>query len=90
MLDGSIAYGKPGGKATREEVEEAAREAGCEDFIAQLDNGLDTPVSKSSLSGVSLPFSYSFWDPMFQDIDWLHVVGSKTKIVDRQSVDKET
>ncbi|CDZ96461.1 atp-binding cassette transporter [Phaffia rhodozyma] len=47
----NIAYGKPGGIATRAEVEEAAREAGCEDFISQLDNGFDTLVSKSSLSG---------------------------------------
>ena len=40
----NIAYGKPG--ATREEVEAAARQAGADEFIAQLPNGYDTFVGE--------------------------------------------
>ncbi len=40
----NIAYGKPG--ATREEVEEAARLAGAEEFIALLPDGYDTYVGE--------------------------------------------
>lgn len=40
----NIVYGKPG--ASREEVEEAARNAGAHDFIAALPNGYDTYVGE--------------------------------------------
>ena len=40
----NITYGKPG--ATREEVEAAARQAGADEFIAQLPNGYDTFVGE--------------------------------------------
>ncbi len=40
----NIAYGKP--DATREEVEEAARLAGADEFIANLPNGYDTYVGE--------------------------------------------
>ena len=40
----NIAYGKPG--ATRAEVEAAARQAGADEFIAQLPNGYDTFVGE--------------------------------------------
>ena len=40
----NIAYGKPG--ATREEVEEAARLAGADEFIALLPDGYDTYVGE--------------------------------------------
>lgn len=46
----NIAYGKPGGEATRAEVEAAAEQAGC-GFIWDLDRDFDTPVTKTSLSG---------------------------------------
>jgi len=46
----NIAYGKPDGIATLEEVQAAAAEAGC-DFIHTLDRGFDTPITKNSLSG---------------------------------------
>src|SRR5439155_19988080 len=47
----NIAYGKR--HATREEVEEAARQAYCHDFIVKLQHGYDTPVGEigSRLSG---------------------------------------
>src|SRR5262249_49616510 len=47
----NIAYGKR--HATREEVEEAARQAYCHDFISKLAQGYDTPVGEigSRLSG---------------------------------------
>ncbi|KAG8896471.1 ATP-binding cassette permease mdl1, partial [Tulasnella sp. 403] len=44
----NIAYGKP--EATREEIEEAARQANCE-FIWDLPNGFGTEVGRASLSG---------------------------------------
>lgn len=40
----NIAYGKPG--ATREQVIEAARQAGADSFISQLPNGYDTYVGE--------------------------------------------
>lgn len=40
----NIEYGKPG--ATREEIEEAARKAGAEEFIKKLPNGYDTYVGE--------------------------------------------
>lgn len=40
----NIAYGLPG--ATREQVEEAAKQAGADEFIAQLPNGYDTYVGE--------------------------------------------
>lgn len=46
----NIAYGKPDGVATLEEVQAAAAEAGC-DFIHTLERGFDTPITKNSLSG---------------------------------------
>ena len=46
----NIAYGMPGGTATREQVEEAAEAAGC-GFVWDLERGFDTPVTKTSLSG---------------------------------------
>ncbi|GHJ87923.1 hypothetical protein NliqN6_4325 [Naganishia liquefaciens] len=44
----NIAYGIP--DTTREDVEEAARQANC-DFIWQLPQGFDTQIGKASLSG---------------------------------------
>ncbi|KAG8977288.1 ATP-binding cassette permease mdl1 [Tulasnella sp. 427] len=44
----NIAYGKP--DATREEIEEAARQANCE-FIWDLPQGFETEVGRASLSG---------------------------------------
>lgn len=44
----NIAYGKP--DATREEIEEAARQANCE-FIWDLPHGFETEVGRASLSG---------------------------------------
>ncbi|KAG8955605.1 ATP-binding cassette permease mdl1 [Tulasnella sp. 424] len=44
----NIAYGKP--EATREEIEEAARQANCE-FIWDLPHGFETEVGRASLSG---------------------------------------
>ena len=40
----NIAYGKPG--ATREQVIEAAKQAGADSFISQLPNGYDTYVGE--------------------------------------------
>ena len=40
----NIAYGLPG--ATREQVEEAAKQAGADEFISQLPNGYDTYVGE--------------------------------------------
>ena len=40
----NIAYGKPG--ATREEIEEAAKLAGCDEFVRALKNGYDTYVGE--------------------------------------------
>ena len=47
----NIRLGRP--SATDEEVEEAARQSGCHDFISQLENGYDTLVGSSGghLSG---------------------------------------
>ncbi len=47
----NIRLGRP--SATDEEVEEAARQSGCHDFICQLENGYDTLVGSSGghLSG---------------------------------------
>ncbi|KAJ9121502.1 hypothetical protein QFC22_002119 [Naganishia vaughanmartiniae] len=44
----NIAYGVP--NTTREDVEEAARQANC-DFIWQLPQGFETQIGKASLSG---------------------------------------
>ncbi|KAG8956909.1 ATP-binding cassette permease mdl1 [Tulasnella sp. 408] len=44
----NIAYGRP--DATREEIEEAARQANCE-FIWDLPHGFETEVGRASLSG---------------------------------------
>lgn len=50
-IGANIAYGRSG--ATREEIEAAAREACCHDFISVLPLGYDTPVGEggSTLSG---------------------------------------
>lgn len=44
----NITFGKP--DATEEEIEKAIEEAHCSDFIAALPEGLDTPLTESSLS----------------------------------------
>lgn len=44
----NITFGKP--DATEEEIEKAIEEAHCSDFIAALPEGLDTPITESSLS----------------------------------------
>ncbi|KAJ7125200.1 P-loop containing nucleoside triphosphate hydrolase protein [Mycena epipterygia] len=44
----NIAYGNEG--ATREQIEQAAREANCE-FVWGMPNGFDTPIGRLSLSG---------------------------------------
>ncbi|KAG6861704.1 hypothetical protein C0995_013273 [Termitomyces sp. Mi166 len=44
----NIAYGNPG--ATREQIEDAAREANCE-FILGMPKGFDTEIGRQSLSG---------------------------------------
>lgn len=44
----NITFGKP--DATEEEIEKAIEEAHCSDFIATLPEGLDTPLTESSLS----------------------------------------
>jgi ATP-binding cassette subfamily B protein len=48
---GNIAIGKAG--ATREEIEEAARQANCHEFVSRMPNGFDTLVGEngSTLSG---------------------------------------
>ena len=43
----NIAYGKPG--ATREQVIEAAKQAGADSFISQLPNGYDTYVGERGI-----------------------------------------
>ena len=50
-IAGNIAYGAPG--ATREEIEEAARQANAYDFIQGFPEGFDTPVGErgAQLSG---------------------------------------
>ncbi|KAJ6497548.1 P-loop containing nucleoside triphosphate hydrolase protein [Mycena sanguinolenta] len=45
---GTIAYGNP--EATREQIEQAAREANCE-FVWGMPQGFDTPIGRLSLSG---------------------------------------
>jgi ABC-type multidrug transport system fused ATPase/permease subunit len=45
----NIAYGTP--SATREQIEEAARKANCQDFIRELPQGLDTHIGPRQLSG---------------------------------------
>lgn len=47
----NIRIGRP--EATKEEVKEAARKAGCHDFVQQMDNGYDTFVGEggAKLSG---------------------------------------
>lgn len=49
----NIRLGAPGGTATDEEVEDAARRSGCHDFIMGLENGYDTVVGSAGghLSG---------------------------------------
>ena len=47
----NIAYGKPG--ATREQVIEAAKQAGADSFISQLPNGYDTYVGERGVKPVS-------------------------------------
>ncbi len=44
----NITFGKP--DATEEEIEKAIEEAHCSDFITALPEGLDTPLTESSLS----------------------------------------
>ncbi len=44
----NITFGKP--DATEEEIEKAIEKAHCSDFIAALPEGLDTPLTESSLS----------------------------------------
>ena len=44
----NITFGRP--DATEEEIEKAIEEAHCSDFIAALPEGLDTPLTESSLS----------------------------------------
>uniref|UniRef100_V5GIH8 Uncharacterized protein n=1 Tax=Kalmanozyma brasiliensis (strain GHG001) TaxID=1365824 RepID=V5GIH8_KALBG len=48
-LEENIKYGTE--SATREEVEQAARMAGCESFIAEMPRGLDTVIGSRQLSG---------------------------------------
>ncbi|CDW97910.1 hypothetical protein [Sporisorium scitamineum] len=48
-LEENIKYGTP--SATREEVERAARMAGCETFISEMPRGLDTVIGSRQLSG---------------------------------------
>ncbi|PWZ01621.1 putative ATP-binding cassette transporter [Testicularia cyperi] len=48
-IEENIKYGTD--SATREDVEEAARMAGCESFIAELPRGLDTVIGSRQLSG---------------------------------------
>lgn len=43
----NIAYGAPG--ATREQVEEACRQANCYDFIMEFPEGFDTPVGERGI-----------------------------------------
>ena len=49
----NIRLGSPGGTATDEEVEDAARRSGCHEFIMGLENGYDTVVGSAGghLSG---------------------------------------
>jgi putative ABC transport system ATP-binding protein len=53
LFDGTIAeniaYGCSG--ATREDIEQAAKDANCWDFIQDLKNGLDTSIGARQLSG---------------------------------------
>ncbi|KAJ6593390.1 P-loop containing nucleoside triphosphate hydrolase protein [Mycena capillaripes] len=44
----NIAYGNA--EATREQIEQAAREANC-DFVSDMPQGFDTPIGRLSLSG---------------------------------------
>jgi ATP-binding cassette subfamily B protein len=44
----NIRFGRTG--ASDEEVEEAARRAYCDDFIAKLDKGYDTPLGENGLN----------------------------------------
>ncbi|SPO25156.1 probable ATP-binding cassette (ABC) transporter [Ustilago trichophora] len=48
-LEENIKYGTE--SATREEVEQAARMAGCESFISEMPKGLDTVIGSRQLSG---------------------------------------
>ena len=48
-LEDNIKYGTP--SATREEVEQAARMAGCASFISEMPRGLDTVIGARQLSG---------------------------------------
>lgn len=48
-IEENIKYGTE--SATREEVEQAARMAGCESFISELPKGLDTVIGSRQLSG---------------------------------------
>jgi len=43
----NISYGAPG--ATREEIEEACRQANCYDFIKEFPEGFDTPVGERGI-----------------------------------------
>lgn len=45
----NIAYGRPSGDATPEEVVAAARAANAHDFIAELPEGYDTPVGERGM-----------------------------------------
>ena len=67
----NIAYGAP--DATREQIEEAARQANAYDFIKSFPEGFDTPVGErgAQLSGGKLS--------CFDFCCIAHVVGPKLK-----------
>lgn len=48
-IETNISYGRP--SATRAEIEIAAKQANCHDFIRKLPNGYETLISNAQLSG---------------------------------------